>query len=69
VITPTPCQSKEDLERYFNSICIEQSKGRRAAGVVIRDPNAWYFQENAFFIKKPFGESIIMKESSGSFKW
>jgi hypothetical protein len=52
LVTSITCQSRDHLQRYFVESCQEQPIERRAEGVVLRDPSAWYYKENSFFTKK-----------------
>jgi hypothetical protein len=49
VVKPILCHSRDHLMEYYNQICKERPMDKRAEGVVLRDPNAWYFKADAFF--------------------
>jgi hypothetical protein len=50
VINPILCQGRDHLEQYFKQVCIDSASP--SAGVVLRDPTAWYYKKDSFFIKK-----------------
>jgi ATP-dependent DNA ligase len=47
VVKPIIFQSKAHLNTFFNQI--RSSSGE---GIILRDPNAWYYQRNAFLSLK-----------------
>jgi hypothetical protein len=52
LVKPTKCESEYHLESIFNTMCVEQPPEKRAEGIVLRDPNAWYFMPGSFLTKK-----------------
>jgi hypothetical protein len=47
-VQPVQCQSSKHFAAFFDQMCKEQN----AEGIVLRNPEAWYFRNNSFFIKK-----------------
>jgi hypothetical protein len=77
VVNPLTCEGPNHLSSFFDTMI---KKG--AEGVVLRNPNAWYFKEQSFFKKevqllwislvtyiKVYEESILMQVEPGVFKW
>jgi hypothetical protein len=69
VVEPITCQNRDHLEQYFSQLCISQPTEKRAEGVVLRDPTAWYYKRNTFFTKNALQPSVVMEISPGQYKW
>jgi hypothetical protein len=52
VVQAVTCLNREHLDAFYTKICQERPTDKYADGVVIRDPAAWYYKANSFFIKK-----------------
>jgi len=63
VVSFIQCRDKLHFEEYFKKNC------EFSEGVILRDPNAWYFSVDSFFQKNYFVESTVMQLGSGKFKW
>jgi hypothetical protein len=63
VVEPIVCQGREHLEKYFHQQCINPEAKKYAEGIVLRDPNAWYFKKYAFFTKKVCIQAIEIESS------
>jgi hypothetical protein len=59
LVKPVICQSRDHFNRFFNKLCVERPLDVRAEGIVLRDPNAWYFQRNTFFQKEVNNSDIL----------
>jgi hypothetical protein len=82
LINTEKCQSRDHFNKFFHELCNERPKETRAEGIVLRDPSAWYFKNDAFFKKKVKPtkelstyifkreeETIVMKTGKDNFKW
>jgi hypothetical protein len=57
------------LNTFFKEITLDRPQEIRAAGVVLRDPSAWYFKKNSFITKKASDKTTVMRVAQGQFKW
>jgi ATP-dependent DNA ligase len=65
VVKPIVCSNRDHMEAFFKQIC----KNQYAEGIILRDPTAWYYKRNFFLKKELLDEAIVMKVSSGQYKW
>jgi hypothetical protein len=47
VVSSTPCQNARHFEQFFS----DTAKDGKAEGIILRDPQAWYYKHNSFFKK------------------
>jgi hypothetical protein len=52
VVKPIVCKDKDHFTRVFNTLGVDRGNGTRPEGVVVRDPNAWYYKSDSFYTKK-----------------
>jgi hypothetical protein len=55
VVNTVQCNEREDFGRLFDKL-----RDRQAEGIVLRDPNAWYFKQDSFFTKSVRGSYFII---------
>jgi hypothetical protein len=56
MVKPIVCQNEGHLNAYFQQLSQEDPT---AEEVVLRDPSAWYFHPDSFFIKKVLPSSLL----------
>jgi hypothetical protein len=58
VVDPVMCTDRQHFDRFFNEVCQNRPVIQRGEGIVLRDPNAWYFQKDSFFVKEVLSNFI-----------